>query len=47
MSYIIIQNGEGIVTHANVDKSNITVPDDAEVFDNIEDFDSRLSDLRE
>ena len=44
MSHIIIL-GDGIITHTNVDPEQMNLPDDAEVYDDREQFEERLNQL--
>ena len=45
MSFVIIPRESGVITHLNVDLSEINLPDNAEIFDDEDDFYDRLSDF--
>ena len=45
MSYILIPRGNGVKTHRNVNSENINIPDDAEIYEDKDEFEGRLSDF--
>ena len=45
MSYVIIPRGDGYISHVNADTDNLNLSDDAEVYDDRDEFESRLSDF--
>jgi len=45
MSWVVIPKGNGAITHENVDPTSMTLPDDAEVYDDRESFNKRIEDF--
>ena len=45
MTHYVIDTSNGLVTHRNVDIDNLNVSEDAEIFDNKEDFEDRLGEI--
>ena len=45
MSYVLIPRGDGYISHSNVDPESMTLPEDAEFYDDREDFEERLDDF--
>ena len=45
--YVIIPRGEGYIAHSSVDSQAMNLPDDAEIYDDRDEFDDRLSDFEQ
>lgn len=45
MRFVLISRGDGYVAHTNVDPDSMNLPDEAEIYDNREEFEDRLSDF--
>ena len=43
--FVIIPQGNGVVSHRNIESDLLNLPDEAEVFDHASDFEERLSDF--
>ena len=45
MSFVIIPRGEGVVTHSEVDVNMMILPEDAEIYEDRDEFENRLDDF--
>ena len=45
MNYVVIPRGDGYSAHENVDAEIMNLPDDAEIYDDRDEFEDRLSEF--
>ena len=47
MTHVVIPIGDGYISHDNVDADSMNLPDDAEFYEDDDEFKDRLSELEE
>ena len=45
MTYVLVPQGDGYIAHTNVNIDSMSLPDEAEVYDDRGDFEDRLTDF--
>ena len=43
--FVVIPRGNGLITHKNVDPKEMNIPEEAEIFEDRDAFDDRLSEF--